>query len=312
MTLPVKSFTGKLHSPMVAVWLSLLLMVFLVSCSKEESVHKASLILKTGLAYTPDMAGIPIGGTIRIGVLASGAGVPLTYIRIDRISGRDTVTQVDRGIFAGNEGFDADFTFAKDTAGVEIWRIMVMNADRDTAVSILRVFRGQGSAWGPVSFFPSVLLSFQNNHDYGHFLDAGNGLVYDEVSVAGNENRIDILAYYYITSGLSSPTLTCPGYTSAVGYYPGLAGWSVKNNTLYDYISADNNLVDAVDFDAAVNDSLLVTAYHPDKVSGNCKYCYTGKVIPFKTQEGKYGLIKVLKADESDTGTFEIAIKIQQ
>ncbi|NTW26089.1 MAG: hypothetical protein HGA37_15430 [Lentimicrobium sp.] len=275
-------------------------------------MHKASLILKTGVTYTVNQAIIPVGGTIRIGVLASGSGSPLTYIRIERITGSDTLTQLDRGIYYGSEGLDADYTFAKDTAALEIWRIMVMNADRDTAMKTLTVLRGEGYDYGGINYFQSVTLSYQNSSTAGHFLDADKGLVYNTANVAGKENEIDILAYYYVTSGLSSPTLTCPGYTSAIGYYPELAGWSSKNNTLYDYNSSDNDLVNPLDFDAATNDSLLITAYKPDKVSGNCKYCYTGKVIPFKTQAGKYGLLKVISADETETGIIEFAIKIQK
>jgi len=309
----ILSGRGKLHSTNTAVWLSLFLFQWLLwSCTKEESIHTASLILKTGVNYTVDQAVIPVGGTIRIGVLASGSGSPLTYIRIERITGVDTLTQLDRGIYYGSEGLDADYTFAKDTAAMEIWRIMVMNADRDTAVKSITVLRGEGFDYGDINYFQSVTLSYQNNTTAGHYLDADKGLVYNEGNITGNENEIDILAYYYITSGLSSPTLTCPGYTSATGYYPELAGWSSKNNTLYDYNSSDNDLVSPVDFDAATNDSLLITAYRPDKVSGNCKYCYTGKVIPFKTQAGKYGLLKVISADETDSGTITFAIKIQQ
>jgi hypothetical protein len=91
-----------------------------------------------------------------------------------------------------------------------------------------------------------------------------------------------------------------------------MSGWPVKNSILYDYQTSDNNLVTTDQFDSALNDSLLVSAYKPDKVSGNCKYGYTGKVIPFKTQEGKYGMIKVLQADEREDGTMEIAVKIQK
>ena len=302
----------KLHCNFTTVWLSVFFAILFVSCSQDETIHKTSLILKTGQSYTANQAYIPMGGTIRIGVLASGAGSPLTYIRIERITATDTLIQLDQGFYIGSEGLDADYTFAKDGAAAETWRVMVMNADRVTAEKILTVFKGEGTAYGPINLYQDITLSFQNNHDFGHFLDADNGLVYDEVSVSGNEQQIDILAYYYITSGLSSPTLTCPGYTAAVGYYPQLSAWSSKNNTLYDYRSTDDNLVSTADFDAAVNDSLLVTAYKPDKVSGNCKYCYTGKVIPFKTQQGKYGLIKVIKADETDSGTFQIALKIQK
>lgn len=296
-----------------AVWLSFLIpLLFLFSCSKDETVHRASLILKTGQAYTKNNAAIPVGGSIRIGVLASGAGSPLTYIRISRICGNDTTLELDRGFYAESEGLDADYTFAKDTAVAEQWVVMVMNADRDTAMRRLTVLRGEGTAYGPIKFYASLTMSFQNNQDFGHYLDAGNGLVYDNATLTGHEASIDIVGYYYITSGLSSPTLTCPGYTAAVGYYPELSGWPAKRNILYDYYSSDNDLVDPADFDKAVNDSLLINAYRPDKVSGNCKYCYTGRVIPFKTEQGKYGLIKVIRADESESGTFELAVKIQQ
>ena len=36
------------------------------------------------------------------------------------------------------------------------------------------------------------------------------------------------------------------------------------------------------------------------------------KVIPFKTHEGKYGLIKVIHSDEKEDGVIEIAIKVQK
>ena len=189
---------------------------------------------------------------------------------------------------------------------------MVMNADRDTAVKILTFFKGSGTAYGPIHSFGNIKLSFQNSILYGHFLDVSTGTVYDENTVTAHESEIDLLAYYYVTSGLSSPTLICPGYVSVVGYYPLIAGWPVKNNTLYDYHTSDNNLITPGEFDTAENDSLLVTAYKPDKVSGNCKYGYTGKVIPFKTQSGKYGMIKVIHADEMAEGVLEIAVKVQE
>jgi len=293
--------------------ISLLVLSFVsFSCTKDEGMSKASLILKTGTTYTQNGAYIPVGGPIKIGVLASGAGAPLTYIRIDRISGNDTLTQVDRGIFVESEGLDADYSFSKDSAAVETWRIVVMNADRDTAVRTLVVFRGTGTAYSPINYFENIILSFQNDHTNGHFLDVNSGLVFDETTVTGHESEIDVLTYFYFTSGLPSPTFTCPGYTAAVGYYPQINNWPIKNATLYDYKSSDNNLISASQFDAAENDSLLVTAYKPDKVSGNCKYGYTGKVIPFKTQQGKYGLIKVVHADEKEDGIIEIAVKIQK
>lgn len=303
------------HSVKKGVWLVLsffFIIGLLSSCTKEESLSKTFLLLKTGSNYTADGSHIPQGGIIRIGVLASGAGSPLTYIRIDRISGADTTIQYDRGIYYKNEGLDKDFTFSKSPADEEIWEVTVMNADRVTAQQSIKIFKAEGTAYGPINFFPSVTIGLQGNTVDNQYLDLDKGLSYNQTTVSGHESEIDFLGYFYITSGLPSPTFTCPGYTAAVAYYPLLLNWAVKNTTLYDYYSVDNNLVAPELFDAAANDSLLVSAYQSAKVSSNCKYCYTGKVVPFKTQAGKYGLIKVIRADEFAEGTIEMAIKIQK
>lgn len=282
------------------------------SCTKEEGNHHASLFLKTGTSYTFNKEEVKLGGLIRIGVLASGAGSPLTYLRIECITNADTIVQIDRGIYIGNEGLDEDFTFSKDTSSREEWRVIVMNADRDTAVRTLMVLRGSGSDWGEINSYEHVELGLQENPAGNWFLDLDAGLAYTSASVVGQEQDIDVMAYYYVTSGLPSPSLTCPGYTAAVGYYPGISSWTVKNNTLFDYLSTDNNLVSVEQYNLAVNDSLLVTAYQPAKVSGNCKYCYSDKVIPFRTTTGKYGLIKVEQADHFTDGIMRLSVKIQK
>lgn len=304
-----KKLQGLFSTLQFFVFVSILLLFF--ACKQENEISRASVILKTGMAYTVSGAEVAPGGKINIGVLASGAGAPLTYIRIERITGNDTVVQLDRGIYAGKEGYDADFSFPKGLAEKETWRVLVMNADRDTASAALLVQKGEGVDYGPVAHFGPITLGMQNNQSGKSYLDLESGLVYDPTTVSGKEAAIGLLPYFYITSGLPSPTLTCPGYTSAVGYYPLIGNWPVKNTTLFDYYTSDNMLVTPVQFDAALNDSLLVTAYNPTKVSGNCKYAYAGRVIPFKTQSGKYGMIKIITADESDEGSIVMEIKIQ-
>lgn len=304
----------RLQGPVKALQLCFALLIFaaVVSCTKEEKPRPPSLILKTGFAYTLPGAEIAQGGKINIGILASGAGSPLTYLRIERISNGDTMVQLDRGIWAGSEGYDQDFSFPKGVAEVELWRIVVMNSDRLTAEATLSIKKAEGVDYGPVSHFGPITLDMQANPGQNSFLDLDSGIVYSQTGVAGHEEEIDLIPYYYVTSGLPSPTLTCPGYTTAPGYYPVLNGWTVRNNTLYDYFTSDNDLISVQQFDNALNDSLLITAYNPGKVSGNCKYAKTGRVIPFKTAEGKYGLVKMVSADEVETGNMVLEIKIQQ
>jgi len=284
----------------------------LASCSGKDEISRSNLILKTGVNYTSQGASIAQGGKIRIGVMASGGEVPLTYIKIERVTSAGVSLEVDKGIYALKGGYDEDFVFSKDSTEMETWLVTVMNADRDTATRKLTIYRSSGSAYGEIIYHQSVTMGFQDHPNLGQFLDADQGIVYDDAGVQGHEAEIDILGYYYVTSGLPSPSLTCPGYTAAIGYYPELGTWPVRNNTLYDYASTDNNLITQAQFESAMNDSLLVTAYIPAKVSGNCKYCYTGKIIPFKTQEGRYGLIRVIRADQQRDGSMEIAIKVQK
>jgi len=306
----------KPYCPSKGVWFfffsALLLSTLISACSKDETVRHTTLFIKTGASYTPDGAHISLGGSIKIGIQASGAGAKLTYYHIEKIVGTDTINLLDKGIFIGNEGLDVDFNSPKDTSAVETWRIVVMNSDRYVVSKSLKFYKGSGTAYNPIYSYDSIKLSFQNSDIYGHYLDVHTGNVYTNANVAGHESEVDLLVYYYVTSGLPSPTFICPGYVSVVGYYPNLDTWPVRNNILYDYYSSDNNLVSIHQFDAAKNDSLLVSAYKPDHTSGNSKYGYTGKVVPFKTQEGKYGLIKVIHADQIDNGMMEIAVKIQQ
>jgi hypothetical protein len=303
-----------LQEPVGLLQVSVFIIIFgfITSCKQDEEISRTSVILKTGVAYTSPREEVSTGGKINIGVLASGAGVPLTYIRIERISGNDTSVQLDRGIYAGTEGYNEDFSFPKGSAESEIWRVLVMNADRDTASVKLLVRKGEGVDYGPINHFWPILVGMQNYAPTASYLSLETGTVYNAATVSGNEATIDLVPYFYVTSGLPSPTLTCPGYTSAVGYYPIINNWTIKNTTLFDYYTSDNSLVSPAQFDAALNDSLLVTAYNPAKVSGNCKYAYAGRVIPFKTQSGKYGMIKVIAADKQEEGTILLEIKIQQ
>lgn len=292
--------------------LFLLLGVF-TQCTEEDSTdHFPFILFKQGEGFVKDGDRIPVGGQMQFGLEAVGGGGAITYIRVKRITGTAIVTELDKGIFIATGGLDTVLTFPKGPSEAETWNFFIMNEFRDTASVYLDIFLGDGSAYGEINHYPSILLSYPTNSLYGHFLDLDSGRTYTKANISGREAEIDLAAFFYYTSGNPSPTLTCPGYTSAQTHYPVFATWTVKNNTTYDYYSTDNDLVAPENFDSALNDSLLVAGYRPQNVSGLCKYCYTGKIIPFKTAGGKYGMIKVIRADETGDGTMEIGVKIQQ
>ena len=290
----------------------LLPLLVLAGCTPEEPETTPLVLLKGGGTYTADGSAVAPGGTLRFGLSVSGGGGAITNLVVRRISDGVAVTEADRGMYISYGGLDTTLTYTRGYGQAEKWVFSVMNSHRDTASASLTVLRGAGSAWGEISYHPSIRIGLQENSSLPHFVDLHSGTAWDAAGVAGHEAEVDMAAFWYLTSGTSSPTLTCPAYSSALTYYPLFGSWSVKNQTMYDYYTSDNDLVTPAQFELADNDSLLVNAYRPGSVSGQSKFAYTGKVVPFRTADGKYGLLRVIRADETPSGEMEIAVKIQK
>lgn len=283
------------------------------SCKKDEQIRSNPfLIFLSGSGFTPDGAVVPLGGVLKFGISAVGGGGIITDFRVRKISGGVSMTMLDKGMWREQGGFDTTLIFNKGTEPEERWEFFIMTHTRDTAVISITVLKGSGNAFGAIHYYPSITIGYPANSSYPHFVDLSSGVAYSGSTVSGFENKIDLASFFYFTGGKPSPTLTCPSYTTVVGYYPEITGWPVRNSTSYDYNAVDNNRISVAQFMAAENDSLLINAFNATQVSGLCKYCYTGKVVPFKTSRAKLGLIYVIRADESETGSMEIAVKIQE
>jgi hypothetical protein len=292
--------------------ITIVLLSVIVACSdKDVTISKPEIYLETG-DFTHNGDVIPLGGKITFGIIANGGEHTLTNIRVQRVANGKAITEVDRGIFVPKGNYEFVLNAVKGESESETWRFMAMNSNRDSTVISLNVLLGEGTAYGQIKHFPSIKIGMQSNTEHPHFLDLSSGTAYTNQSVIGNEATIDLLAFVYQTSGVWSPTLNCPQYSTAPSYYPVVSGWQVRNSTLYDYNAVDNNVVNLNDFISASNDSLLVVSFKPGTSSGNCKFSFTGKIAPFKTQNGKYGLIRVIHADETVDGYMELEVKIQE
>ncbi|HOZ15477.1 MAG TPA: hypothetical protein PLH91_06970 [Tenuifilaceae bacterium] len=295
----------------------IILILALFACKKDESTAVPPLIvLKIGDGYTSDLQEIPAGGSLKFGVKAYSKGDIITNLRIQRFADGKKITEEDKGLY-NKDSIVQDFSYNKSLAEQEVWTFFVMNSNRDSVSVSLTVNLGIGYDYGQIYHFPSLKIGFQNNTEYPNYLDLHTGLRYTKDNVSGHEADIDLVGFFYVTSGKDSPTLCCPGYTgsssiTAPERYPEIASWTIRRSTLYDYNSSDNNLVSVEEFEKATTDSLLTASYIPEKVSGLCKYTTAGRIIPLKTEDGKYGLIRVIHADLNDEGYMEIEVKIQK
>ncbi len=291
--------------------LFVVLSISFYSCKKEDDLNTPPiLILELGGKNISDSAVLAINDTIRFGIYAEGVSSNITYFKVDVLSENGKTTIYDEGMNC--KTFNATKVFFKGIPDKETFVITIMDYNRNTTSASFTVYRDSLSGFGPIYHFKNLTLGYQNNTSNGHYLDSRTGMIYNDSDVGGHESSVDIVAYYYVTSGNPSPTIACPAQSDIQANYPSITSWPVKNITLYDYHTSDYNLITAAQFDACTNDSLLVAAYNPTYVNQKCKFANTGKIIPFLTAAGKKGLIKVISADQSETGTITIEIKVQQ
>jgi hypothetical protein len=287
-------------------------------CKKEKEKLPPTISFKTGSSYTQDGAIVVVGHKLFFGIHAEGISESITNFTVKKVLNNGTiVTMMDTGLF--NQTLDLDKIFYQNVEDVATWKFAVMDRNHMSAEISMVVNKDPNSTFGGIFYYPSIKLGYQNNTTYGHFLDPSTGNVYMDDSATAHNNVMDILIYYIISSGLPSPVLSSPGEmdnasTEAQTYYPFIASWTPRNYTLWDisFDNGNNAPLTSSDFYSTQNDSLLIVSYHPVWGKKKFRWATAGKIIPFLTTGGKMGLVNVISADSSDTGTMEIAVKIQQ
>jgi hypothetical protein len=290
-------------------------LLIISGCKKDEEILPPTISFKAGTSYTQDGAVVMVGHKLFFGIHAEGISEAITNFTVKKFLDDGTViTLMDTGLFS--ETLDIDKIFYQNVEDKATWKFEVMDRNHMTAEISLIIYKDPNSAYGGIYYYPSIIMGFQNNTDYGHFLDPFTGLVYFEDSATAHQDLINILCYYDINSTPTTPVLSSAGEmdnfsTDAQTHYPCIVNWTTRNYTLWD-ISVDNTPVPDSAFYAAQNDSLLIVSYHDVWGKKKFKYATAGKIIPFRTSSGKLGLIRVTSADEADTGKMEISLKIQQ
>lgn len=299
----------------------LVLTAVIFACKKDDETKLPPTIsIKTSEEYTPNGAIVEVGRKLTFGIKASGSSENITNFTISKRLNNGLTTPVfDTALY--NMNIDIDKIFYQNVEDTVTWIFKVMDRNRMTAYASLVVYKDPNSQFGGIHYYPLIILGYQDNTVYNHFLNAQTGTVLSNVDADANPNLIDIMSYQYLDSdGILTPAFSSPGEmdnfsTYPQTFYPIITGWSVRNYTKWD-ISLDNGNnapLTASDFDSAQNDSLLIVSYHDIWGKKKFKYVTAGKIIPFMTSAGKKGLIKVLHADNVDgTGRLEFSMKIQQ
>ncbi len=280
-------------------------MFLAVACSDEKQTVPPTLAFGTESIYVHNNDTVGEGKQLKFHIIAEGFDAKVTNIVAVLKSGDSIKTMADFGVW--KDKLDTVLVFYKGGLSEEEWQLTIMDQNRNFASASLRVVKDPVSSFGEIVSYDKITLGYQGNSG-AHFFDTETGETFTSSSGAANQAVIDVVVYYYLDSGKPSPTFSSPGDQDAATWYPEIKQWNTLNYTKYDYVSKVG--VDA--FDAAQNDSLLIKAY--DDVWGRrkYKYCLAGTVFPFKTINGKIGLVKILRSDLNETGTIDFAIKVQK
>jgi len=289
--------------------------LFIFGCKKDKEKLPPAINFKEGSGYTQNNAVVEIGDKLIFGIQARGTSTEITNFTVKKVlTNGSVVTVMDTGMYSMS--LDLDVVLYQNVEDQVTWTFTVMDRNHLTAEITMVVNKDPNSTFGGIYYYPSIKLGYQNNSQYGHFLDPLTGTVYlNGDSATANQSKIDVLCYY-VFDVTPSPVLSSPGEmdnygTDAMTFYPSITNWITRKYTKWD-VSVDDTPISSTAFDMAQNDSLLIVSYNDVWGKKKFKWATAGKVIPFITAGGKKGLVKVISADAADNGYMEIAIKIQQ
>lgn len=298
----------------IFTYLVIILLLILVGCTKEGDKTPPKLNLIQSNSFTSDSATVAIGFPYKIGITAQKGGAAITNLVITLTTENGTETALDSGIY--NQDFSYERTVSYGASRFEKWSFMIRDKNGKSASTTLTILKDTNSTFGPIAYYSSVKLVTQNNLLPGSFFSLNDGTIFTSANAETNQSAIQIITYWgdklIPETGF---TLSSPGESDVTTFYPMIMNWTLPyNETRY---KTDSVSISHEAFDAAYNDSLIITNY-TSTTSGKRKFkmVKSGYVIPFQVTTGaaagKRGLIKINSMLDGIDGYIEADIKVQK
>ena len=118
------------------------------------------------------------------------------------------------------------------------------------------------------------------------------------------QSAVDLIYFY---SEVDLNTIASAGANIEDGIFPvNPTTWSITNTTRYFKTS-----LTADDFDAAVNDSIILANYEEGDAKRKAKKLAVDDIYTFRTQSGKLGIFQVNEVNGTTEGSLNIDLKVQ-
>jgi hypothetical protein len=290
------------------------LLMLVNACNKDTEKKAPVLELISGNGYITDSVIVPIGFPYQVGITATEGDAAITNLVVTLTTENGIETALDSGMYSSDFAYTRSISYG--ASKFEKWTFTLRDKNGKSANTSITVFKDLKSFFGLINTFSSVKLSAQADAAGNSFFSVANGNLYTQQTAEANQSDINIITYF---GNLLAPstefTLSSPGESDVTAFYPMIANWSIpKNETRY---KPDSLSISQGAFDAAYNDSLIITNYTSATIGKRkFKIVRAGYVIPFQvtigTSSGKRGLIRVKSIQEGIGGHIIADIKVQK
>jgi 5-hydroxyisourate hydrolase-like protein (transthyretin family) len=267
---------------------------------------KPTINFKSGAAYISADATLNVDEEFLIGITASSntvSGKNLANLKVTRTYNNAIWFVWDTTL--NTAYFGCDFSFlALNVAGNETIAFKVTDTDGETQEIALNITTEETG--GQINYFVQKILGAQQNIN-GCAFASSDGFVYHLADAKINSDKVDWVYFYGVISfaAIAAPDDVTAGtvYNDPVN---GLQTWFVTNSTRFKKITT------VVDWDAITNDATILQLTEEGVTESKINNLTVGDIIGFKTEPGKFGLIRVDNITGTSAGTIEISVKVQQ
>lgn len=282
----------------------LIIILLMISCNDEEGEGagpEINHITETGLIASDTI--ISPGQLMSFGIEAKKGDFNISEFLI-KVKGETVQTWFDTGMYTPELIWYG--SFVKSYTDNEAWDFIVRDRYGHQQMTSILIGVDSSNGPGPIDYFPGILMGAQNNTETKGFLNLKENILYFQQEAKQNQELVDII--YYL--GEDEHTLGSPGANIEEGifnpeYTP--TTWNIRNTSRYIPIS-----LSVEEFDLIDNDSILLVSYTEGEGKRKAKNLQANNVFSFKTQDLRYGMIKVNEVIGFEEGTVAIDIKIQK
>lgn len=281
----------------------LVFLLVMFSCTEKDGEGLGptiQLIQENG--YISSDTSISPGQMMHFAIEANKGDFDITQFLI-QVKGDTIQTWFDTGLYTPQLKWYGSFT--KSFNDDEEWEFIVRDRFSHSISTTILITNDSLQSHGEIETYSQIELGAQNNMLLGGFFSLFNQLTYEPEEAKANQEIIDMVFYF----GEDEHTMASPGANIEDGIFEenlSPIDWDIRNTTRYLKTELSN-----AEFDAIVNDSVLLVSYIEGEGKRKAKNLADGGVFSFKTQDSKFGLFKVNEVIDTEEGNINIDIKIQ-